>query len=311
MVSNTDLKLIAALEEDGRASYIELAQNLGINPSTVAKRVRSILNDGLIDVKAIPNPYKMGHNANAMIGMNVDLRKIDKVCKKLLTKFHINLILTTFGCFNVILGVHHETWDKLIGFISELSENSDIEELQPFFIKGMKKRFRSPVSGEYAQARDSTLDTTDFRIIEELSRNGRYSCMYLSSKLGISLSSASKRLASLIKDDVIQVRAITNPNRMGYLSNGVVLVRAERSCIDDLCNSLHKIEDISTLMTLMNGYDIYLGILSKTPETLQDLINNRIAVLPGIKTVETLVCGEIVKRYYSPFRPENDTNHIA
>ena len=120
MFSNIDLKLIAKLELDGRASFIELAQYLGVNPSTATKRFKALVNSDVVTIKAIPNPYKMGYVANALIAMNISMNHIDAVCKRLKEEMDVNQIVTTFGRFNLIVGIHNSRWEKLFDFISTL-----------------------------------------------------------------------------------------------------------------------------------------------------------------------------------------------
>jgi DNA-binding Lrp family transcriptional regulator len=296
------MRLIAKLEEDGRASYIELARALKINPSTVAKRVKNLLSEEVITVKAVPNPYKLGQSANAVIALNVPMGHIDEVCNSLKNRFHVNMIVTTFGRFNLVLGVHFSTWDNLLGFIStDLPKSGNINEIETYFVKDIHKRYHGAKCAECTQHDSAKIDETDLRIIEELSDDGRHSCMYLSDKLGISLSSASKRLASLLEEHVIQIRAITSPSQMGYHYNAFIFIRAEHKNIEDICARLHQDKEISTLMTLMNGYDIYLSVLARTPESLSEFIKKKIAPLPGLINMETLIRGESIKRYYGNY----------
>jgi DNA-binding Lrp family transcriptional regulator len=302
MLNNTDFRLIGKLEENGRASYIELAQALKINPSTVAKKVKYLLKEGIITIKAVPNPYKLGHTANALIVMNVPMNKIDDVCLRLKPKFNVNLIVTTFGRFNLILGVHYPTWDMLLSFISsELSDTGDVSEMETYFVKGVWKRYYGVSSDNYLDQNVAKIDDVDLRLIEELANNGRYSCLHLSEKMGISLSAVSKRLAGLLKDNVIQIRAIPSATKMGYQSNAYIFIHAEREKIDEICNRLYSYREVSTLMTLMNGYGIHASILARTPETLYDFLKKKVASIPGVTRMETLIHGELIKRYYGTF----------
>ncbi len=308
MLNNTDLRLISRLEVDGRASYIELAQALGINPSTVAKKVKALLKDEYIAIKAIPNPYKMGYSANALIAMNVPHCRVDNVCNHLKANLNVNLLVTTFGRYNVIVCVHYSSWDKLLSFLSnDLSDSGDIYEIESFFVKGIQKRYYGMDTGSFLEQDTVKLDDTDLKLIEELAENGRYSGIYLADKLGISLSAASKRLATLLKENVIQIRAITNPSKMGYHSNAYIFIRADHSKINDICEQLYKYKEVSTLMTLTNGYDIYVSVLARTPEILFDFIKHNIAPIPGVINMETLIRGEMIKRYYGAFHLDEES----
>jgi Lrp/AsnC family transcriptional regulator for asnA, asnC and gidA len=307
MLSNTDLRLISKLEENGRATYIELAQALGINPSTVAKKIRALLEEGILTINAIPNPYSMGYSANAIIGVNLCMNRVDDVCNRLKSNLNVNQLVTTFGRFNLLIGVHYPTWDDVLNFIStELTETGDIHGIEPFFVKGIKKRYYGIFPEVKAEQEVTKLDETDLKMIKELAENGRYSGIYLADKLGISLSAASKRLAALLKENVIQIRAITNPTKMGFHSNAYIFIRAEQKKINAVCDQLYDYKEVSTLLTLTSSYDIYVSVLARTPEMLFDFVKKRIAPIPGVISMETLIRGEMIKRYYGSFHLDEE-----
>jgi Lrp/AsnC family transcriptional regulator for asnA, asnC and gidA len=250
----------------------------------------------------------MGYSANALIALNVPHCRVDNVCNHLKANLNVNLLVTTFGRFNVIVCVHYSSWDKLLGFVSnDLSDSGDIYEIESFFVKGIQKRYYGMDTGSFLDQDSVKLDDTDLKLIEELAENGRYSGIYLADKLGISLSAASKRLATLLKENVIQIRAITNPSKMGYHSNAYLFIRADHSKISEICDQLYKYKEVSTLMTLTNGYDIYVSVLARTPEILFDFIKHNIAGIPGVTNIETLIRGEMIKRYYGAFHLDEES----
>ncbi len=310
-MNTTDLRLIAKLEDNGRASYIDLADSLGINPSTVAKRVQGLLNDGLISIKAIPNPYKMGFRANAIIAANISLSKIDDLANRLISNLNVYQLSTAFGRYNLIIGVHFPSWDDILNFVSsEVSEAADIYELQTFFVKEVKKRHYGLDENPSAGEQPVRLDETDMKLIHELAENGRYSGIYLADKLGISLSAASKRLATLLRDDIVKIRAVTNPNKMGFHSNAYLFIRTERNRAKDVCNRLQPYNEISTLVTLSNGYDIYASVVARTPQVLYQFIKSKVSPIKGITFMETLIRGEMIKRYYGSFHLDEENLSI-
>ncbi len=304
MLNDIDLRLIERLEVDGRASYLELARTLNINPATAAKRVKKLLAEKIIAVKAVPNPEKLGQPANALIVMNVDINRMDEICSHLKQHFNVNMIATTFGRFNLLLRVHFPSWDKLIEFVtSQLSDSGIINEIDILFIKDRQYLSFEAPDNVQKEKDNPRVDETDFRLIEELADDGRHSCIYLADKLGISLSSTSKRLANLLKEDVIHIRATGDPSRMGYHYNAFVFLKIEPGSIEVLCNRFEGHPETRSLMRLGNGYDICFSVLAKSADSLYDFIKRELASQPGIIKIETLVRGELIKRYYGNYQP--------
>jgi Lrp/AsnC family leucine-responsive transcriptional regulator len=60
-LDDTDMRILAALQEDGRASYAELARTVSMSPSAVTERVRRLEDSGVISrYSAVVDPERLG-----------------------------------------------------------------------------------------------------------------------------------------------------------------------------------------------------------------------------------------------------------
>jgi Lrp/AsnC family leucine-responsive transcriptional regulator len=60
-LDDTDMRILAALQEDGRASYAELARTVSMSPSAVTERVRRLEESGVISgYAAVVDPERLG-----------------------------------------------------------------------------------------------------------------------------------------------------------------------------------------------------------------------------------------------------------
>ncbi len=118
MITKIDKEMISLLAEDGRSRYREIARSLGISTSTVARKVDDMEKEGLLTIKAVPNPFKINHTSAAVIGMNVPIEKTDDICNLLKNIFNVITIVKTFGRYNLFLAVYFPSWGKLHNFIS-------------------------------------------------------------------------------------------------------------------------------------------------------------------------------------------------
>jgi DNA-binding Lrp family transcriptional regulator len=103
-IDEIDQNLINELKKDGRVSYAVLADNLGIGIATVSRRISSLIDRDIIKIIAVPNPSKLGDNANAFIGLNVDLRERNRICDELIKEKVVYLIMTMVNGFDIIIG---------------------------------------------------------------------------------------------------------------------------------------------------------------------------------------------------------------
>ena len=73
-LDRTDLKILDALQTDGRLSNLKLAENVGLSPTAVLARVQRLRKDGyILGYEARLNPLKLG--AGLMVFVEVLLDK--------------------------------------------------------------------------------------------------------------------------------------------------------------------------------------------------------------------------------------------
>ena len=74
ILDRTDLKILDALQTDGRLSNLKLAENVGLSPTAVLARVQRLSKDGyILGYEARLNPLKLG--AGLMVFVEVLLDK--------------------------------------------------------------------------------------------------------------------------------------------------------------------------------------------------------------------------------------------
>ena len=71
-VDDLDRRIITMLQSDGRMANTEIARSLDVTETTVRKRIARLLDEGLINVVAVPTPTAVGMN---LLGNHRDLRR--------------------------------------------------------------------------------------------------------------------------------------------------------------------------------------------------------------------------------------------
>ncbi|MGP3966445.1 Lrp/AsnC family transcriptional regulator [Streptomyces sp. 6N223] len=67
-LDETDMRILAALQRDGRASYAELARAVAMSPSAVTERVRRLESSGVISgYAAVVDPERLGFTILAFV----------------------------------------------------------------------------------------------------------------------------------------------------------------------------------------------------------------------------------------------------
>lgn len=295
-ISRKDWEIIALLEKDGRASAAEIGTKIGLSPSTVSRRIDKLLKNKIISIFPVPNPFKIGNKAKAFITLSVDPSRLYNVCAVFADNLHVNLIHTNFGSSNLLMIINYPSWETLHDFVySEVAIMSEVRRLNVYFVKNTYKRYYD-FDGRGAEY--ISLTDEDVGLIKALSHDGRASYEQIARLLGTSSATVYRRLASLVQNDIIKVKASVNLSVLGFSSNAYLTLNVDADRRESISRFLAELKEVYIVMTMVNGFDILVGIHANTPENLHALIQEKISLLEGVLDVDAYVRAEIVKRYY-------------
>ncbi len=78
-----DCKLIRVLQTDGRMPNNAIAQELGISEHTVRRRLKRLIDEGIIRIVAVANPLDLGFEIAGNLKIHIDLKKTERVLENL------------------------------------------------------------------------------------------------------------------------------------------------------------------------------------------------------------------------------------
>jgi Lrp/AsnC family transcriptional regulator for asnA, asnC and gidA len=98
-------QVISELQEDGRRSYREISERLGVSPGTVRTRVLDLIRDGFVRVIAVPNSWRLGYRFHATVGLRLLPGHVDEVADLLSTRPEVGWIGLTMNRFDLLFEV--------------------------------------------------------------------------------------------------------------------------------------------------------------------------------------------------------------
>lgn len=116
------------------------------------------------------------------------------------------------------------------------------------------------------------VDDIDAQIIKILNINGRTPNTEIAKKLKLSETAIRKRIRKLLDDEVIQIVAVVNQEKMGYMFRGNINIKADIKRIDDVKEELDKIDRIWYIAYLTGAFDFDIEFSAKSQEELRMLI---------------------------------------
>lgn len=137
-----DYKLIEELIKDGRKSYVELADKVGLSRVAVKDRIQSLLDKGVIERFTVAiNSEKFGKKVSAFFEVDVEPKQLQVVAQNLADNPNVASVYQMTGPSTLHMHVLVEDFKKLETFINdELYSVKGITRVESHVIL---KRFKS------------------------------------------------------------------------------------------------------------------------------------------------------------------------
>ncbi len=109
-----DMKILSALYTDASVSVPKLSKQMGINLSVTYSRIKRLQRRGIIEKFTIlVNEDKLGLNASAMAGINIDPKQREAVVAELEKLDSTRLMREITGRFDLWVNLRGKTLDEL------------------------------------------------------------------------------------------------------------------------------------------------------------------------------------------------------
>lgn len=116
-----DRKILAILQEDGRASHVNIARRLGVGHTRARDRILKMEEAGVIaGYQVILNPVKLGHDVECIVQLEVDQRlDFEELARQLLQIDEVVEVINLTGPVDA----HVRVWAKDIAHLREILYN--------------------------------------------------------------------------------------------------------------------------------------------------------------------------------------------
>lgn len=148
------------------------------------------------------------------------------------------------------------------------------------------------------QTRKKPIDQTDCEMIRMLQKDGRVSNTDIAKHIGISEATVRTRLNRLIKEEYIQIVAVSNPMKLGFEIVGTIRIQVDIKKMKSVIDELKKLKPLWHIVQTTGGTGIDTEFVLKSLDDLNDLIFNKINRIGGVQKTETSLFLKYIKRQY-------------
>ncbi len=116
-LDDTQMRILGELEINPRQSHTELAKKLGIVRHTVRRKLKTLLDDGVIQIVAIPDPLVLGYRTRAGILMKVHPGSLQSVADQLIANDRIQHVIMSTGRYDIMAWAVFRDSEEMAGFV--------------------------------------------------------------------------------------------------------------------------------------------------------------------------------------------------
>jgi Lrp/AsnC family transcriptional regulator for asnA, asnC and gidA len=139
-----DQKLLVYLMEDASQTNTAIARKLNVSDGTVRNRIQRLIEQGVLEIVAIVDPWKIGHRHQLISGIEADLDKIVEIGDALAEHSEVTYVSYTTGPYDLIMVSAFTSEEEMFYFLTEkLAKIKGIRHISSSHVlKAVKQTFR-------------------------------------------------------------------------------------------------------------------------------------------------------------------------
>jgi len=141
MIDSLDKQLIDLLTQDARQSSDVLGKRLDVSSSTIRRRVKKLIEQGIINIIAVAEPVKVGLSVEAVIAFDVSHEKVNSILKAIRKYPQVRWAAAMSGRFDIMALVWFDSTEDLYMFMeNEIGNIGGVLKSETFICLHVEKR---------------------------------------------------------------------------------------------------------------------------------------------------------------------------
>lgn len=119
IVDDLDRAIVDLLKEDGRMSCAEMARRLGdVSANTVSNRIRRLVENGIMKVTSVADPWALGYPLTALIDVQTDQANLTELAQAIAALDVVSYVAIVAGDRDLLVVVHVRDTEHLHSFVT-------------------------------------------------------------------------------------------------------------------------------------------------------------------------------------------------
>ncbi|MFF3691418.1 AsnC family transcriptional regulator [Streptomyces sp. NPDC002187] len=306
-LDSLDLRLLHALQLDGRAPFSRIAEVLNVRDRTVARRYERLRAAGAVRVAAVTDRRRTGH-AEWLIRLRVLPGGAAAIAHALARRPDTAWVTVASSGTEIVCTFR--TNDRGPAPLEALARHPQILKVDAHWLLRdlMDSRWlartsaltaeeicalRSPGPGDATQIR---LTDFDRRLLPALAMDGRATYPALAQQTGWSESAIRRRLEELRRSGLLQFDVETDPELFGFSVQCLLWLTIAPSRLATVAQTLAADPEAAFVGATTGTHNLLAIAICRDTDALYTYVTDRVGSLNGVERVETTPVTSYIKR---------------
>jgi len=134
------------------------------------------------------------------------------------------------------------------------------------------------------------IDQTDWAIIKLLNEDGRMRSTEIAERLGdLSARTVGNRIKALTEEEIINIRAVVDPEKVGYGVLADVYMEVEAGRVREVAYQVASFPEVSYVACVAGDVDVSISTRARTIIELYDFVEGQLGKIPGVRRTQTYI----------------------
>jgi DNA-binding Lrp family transcriptional regulator len=299
-LDEVDLKILHALQLDGRLPFSSIARVLGVSDQTVARRYAQLRSMKKVRVLGRTDPLRVGETSwfvrvrcspNAVASLGEALARRPETSWVKLTSGGTELVAV------VRAAVHHDSPSLLLEQLPRTSSVVDVTAncMLHMFFGGAQGVVDALSDDQIAALRPPTaqatsrveLDDVDRRLLTLLEADGRADVEALAKDSGVPATTVRRHIAELRESGALYFDVDVDYGRLALYSQTILWLTINPKELRRAGEMLAAHPEVAFAAATTGATNLYANVLCADASAFFEYLTTRVAALPALQTVES------------------------
>jgi DNA-binding Lrp family transcriptional regulator len=316
-----DIRIVAALQLNGRASWSAIARHVGASESTVLRRVGQLTERGLLRVIGVVDVLRCGLGVPVLVRFRCRPGTAEAVTAALAARpetRYASVLAGGVDCAAELVVPSHEDIGRLVieepPAREDLIESETLAVMRTFTsahdwdsgvlgadaIRDLRGSDVRPFEEQFWERPPEQLDELELAVIAALGEDGRMSFKELSRRVGVSESTVARRVDSLVRRGCLRFRTLAEPRQLGFAIEFMLWISVLPAQLEDAGRRLASHPTTKYLSATTGPFNLVGQVVLRHYGELYRYTTDVVGALPGVQAADISLQLRTLKRAWTP-----------